>query len=800
MSEKDAAQNAETRFSHRVPRAHLHPPKDIFPVDEWNMVARANRYIPGRITQGETLFAVSNGYLGMRGDHEEGAPNHHPGVFLNGFYETWPIVYGEDAYGFAKTGQTIVNVTDAKIIKLFVDDEPFELENADVREYERRLDMRAGTLDRKVVWKTPAGKRISVVSRRLVSLVHRHLAAISYEVTVHNDNAHLIFSSEATTRTGTQERGDDPRRSAGFDGRVLAPVLKHADDLRVVLCHETRESKLRVACGMDHSIEAEQVYSRYSQCADDLGRVVFSVEAEPGVPTRLVKYMAYHFSGQDAPEELRARAVRTLRRAQSIGFDGLLEEQREKLDDFWSRSDVEIGGDPAVQQAVRFNLFQLHQATARVEGFGVPAKGLTGQGYEGHYFWDAEIYVLPFVTYTAPRMARNLLRFRYRMLDQARARARELSHTGALYPWRTINGEEASAYYAAGTAQYHINADIAYAIRKYYQVTGDLEFLCHGGAEITVETARLWVDLGNFSEALGGDFCINGVTGPDEYTAVVNNNRFTNMMARENLRLAVATVDYLKNEYPEDYQQLVSNTGLEPFEIDDWQRAADHMYLPVDEKTGIHPQDDSFLEKEVWDLSNTAPEKFPLLLHYHPLVLYRHQVIKQADVVMAMFLLGRDFSLEDKKRNFDYYDPLTTRDSSLSSCIQSIVASEIGYADKAFDYFLDAALVDLADIGGNVIDGVHIASMGGTWMALVYGFGGMREDDGTLSFHPKLPKRWNHLRFRLTIRGQRLEVRVDHDATTYTLTEGSGLPLRHEGEEFQVSPDAPVRFAAKGGA
>jgi alpha,alpha-trehalose phosphorylase len=281
---------------------------------------------------------------------------------------------------------------------------------------------------------------------------------------------------------------------------------------------------------------------------------------------------------------------------------------------------------------------------------------------------------------------------------------------------------------------------------------------------------------------------------------VVNNNRFTNMMARENLRLAVATVEYLKSRYPKDYQQLVSATGLEPSEIDEWQRAADHMYLPVDEKTGIHPQDDNFLEKEVWDLANTAPEKFPLLLHYHPLVLYRHQVIKQADVVMAMFLLGRDFSLEDKKRNFDYYDPLTTRDSSLSSCIQSIVASEVGYAKKAFDYFLDAALVDLADIGGNVIDGVHIASMGGTWMALVYGFGGMREDDGALSFHPKLPERWDHLRFRLTIRGQRLEVHVDRDGTTYTVTEGGSLVLRHEDEEFHVSPGAPVRFAAKGGA
>jgi alpha,alpha-trehalose phosphorylase len=796
VKEKQTSPDVETRFSHRVSRAHLHPPRKLFPVDEWNMVVRAPKFVSKFVEQGETIFSVSNGYLGLRGDHEEGFPSHHPGVFLNGFYETWPIVYGEEAYGFAKTGQTIVNVTDAKVVKLFVDDEPFELENADIREYGRRLDMRAGTLDRTIVWETPAGKRIRVKSRRLVSFVHRHLAALCYEVIVLNDNAHLIFSSEMMTRKGNREQDADPRRSQGFDGRVLVPKLRHAEDRRVLLCHETRNSRLRIACGMDHEIDADQIYACESKCERDLGSVFFSVVAVSLKHIRLVKYMAYHHSDQASPEELRARTERTLRRGLDIGFDGLLDEQRETLDDFWRRSDIEIEGDPSIQQAVRFNLFQLFQATARVEGYGVPAKGLTGQGYEGHYFWDSEIYVLPFVIYTAPRSARNLLRFRYAMLDQARARAGELSHRGALYPWRTINGEEASAYYAAGTAQYHINADIAYAIRKYYQVTGDMEFLTHGGAEVIVETARLWVDLGNFSEALGGAFCINGVTGPDEYTAVVNNNRFTNMMARENLRLAVSIVEYLQNRHPEDFEQLAAATGLDLSELEDWTRAADHMYLPVDEKTGIHPQDDSFLEKEIWDCAQTAPEKFPLLLHYHPLVLYRHQVIKQADVVMAMFLLGHDSSQEEKKRNFDYYDPLTTRDSSLSSCIQSIVAAEIGYADKAFDYFVDAALVDLADIGGNVIDGVHIASMGGTWMALVYGFGGMRDHDGRLSFRPRLPERWSRLCFRLTVRGQRIEVDVDREGTTYTLREGPGLAITHEGEELRLSPDSPVRLPA----
>jgi alpha,alpha-trehalose phosphorylase len=271
------------------------------------------------------------------------------------------------------------------------------------------------------------------------------------------------------------------------------------------------------------------------------------------------------------------------------------------------------------------------------------------------------------------------------------------------------------------------------------------------------------------------------------------------MMARENLLGAVATVETLQHRYPDDLRDLVRKTGFEASELEQWRRAAERMHLPVDEKTGIHPQDDDFLEKEVWDCAATPPEKYPLLLHYHPLVLYRHQVIKQADVVMAMFLVGHEFSAEEKKRNFDYYDPLTTRDSSLSSCIQGIVASEVGYPEKAFDYFLDAALVDLADISGNVTDGVHIASAGGTWMGLVYGFGGMRDHEREISFRPRLPAEWEGLRFRLELRGQRMEVDMDREGTSYRLLEGSGLLLRHEDEELRLRTDEPARFPATSG-
>jgi alpha,alpha-trehalose phosphorylase len=445
-----------------------------------------------------------------------------------------------------------------------------------------------------------------------------------------------------------------------------------------------------------------------------------------------------------------------------------------------------------MQQAIRMNLFHILQASARAENNGIAAKGLTGNAYEGHYFWDTEIYVFPFLIYTSPHTAKNLLRFRYGMLDQARARARELSHRGALFPWRTITGDEASAYYAAGTAQYHINADIMHALRKYVNITGDEEFLFQYGAEMLVETARFWYDLGFFSPRQKGKFCINGVTGPDEYKTVVNNNTYTNLMARENLRYAIETVERLQVQQQQVFQALIQKTGLETSEVEEWKMAANNMYVPFDATTGIYPQDDTFLDRQPWDFKNTPADRYPLLLFYHPLNIYRRQAIKQADVILAMFLLGHEFSLEAKKRNFEFYDPLTTGDSSLSSCIQAIMALEIGEFHKAVEYVRAALLMDLADIGGNVKDGCHIASMGGTWMVFTYGFAGLRDYDGTLSFRPQRPPESEaSLRFPLTYRGQVLDVEITADSTTYSLRGGEKLLIRHEDQEITVTRGRP---------
>jgi len=764
----------------------LSPPEHIYPIDDWKLIEK--RLDSRFLAQNETIFSIGNGYLGMRGNFEEGAPVFQSGTFVNGFHETWPIVYAEDAYGFAKTGQTMLNLPDTRILKLYVDDEPFYLPTANLLEYERILDMQAGTLDRNILWEMASGKQVSIKSRRLVSFKHRHVAAISYEVTVLNAETPVVISSEILTGQDNQNSEDDPRRAKGFKVRILCPLGNYVDGHRIVLGSITKTSKMTLACGVDHKIETGCQYVCKTDSTDDSHVVVFSVEAKPGIPIHLTKFMTYHTSRRVPAGELCIRAQRTLDRARGEGFDKLQQGQRQFMNDFWKRSDIYIeAGHPRAQQCIRFNLFHILQAAGRAEGAGIAAKGLTGQAYEGHYFWDTEIYLLPFLIYTSPQIARNLLKFRFSMLDKARQRAREVNQKGALFPWRTINGEEASAYYAAGTAQYHINADIMYALKKYVDVTGDEAFLHEFGAEMLVETARLWCDLGFFTDEPATQFHIHGVTGPDEYNAIVNNNTYTNLMARHNLRFAAATVESLQKKNPEQFAALAHITGLKLSEVEEWKKVAECMYIPYNEDLGINPQDDSFLEKKKWDLENTPADRFPLLLYYHPLVIYRYQVIKQADVTLAMLLLGQEFSPEQRKSNFDYYDPLTTGDSSLSVCIQSIMAAELGYMDKALDYFRHAILMDLADIGGNVKDGAHIASMGGTWMGLVYGFAGMRDYDGTLSFNPRLSDVTKRLRFFLTVRGQILEVDITQKSATYSLKEGSELTIHHQGEEIMLS-------------
>lgn len=786
-----------------------------FPLDDWALVEK--RFEPDDLGVTETLFSVGNGYLGLRGNYEESRDAYEDGTFINGFHEIWPIQHAEEAYGLARVGQNIVNVPDPKVIRLYVDDEPLELSTADLLEYERRLDFRTGVLTRDLLWRTPSGKRVRVVSKRMVSFADKHLAVMTLEVTLLDDSAPVQISSQLINRQDRDrelaeevqaESGiADPRKAEGFHRRVLVPQVSSIDEEkgRIRLAYRAAESRMTIGTVVDHHFSGPSDIVTESSISDDEGKIIFRMQAEAGQTIRLEKFASFHTATRVPARELIDRCERTLDRAiDEEGIQYQFDEQIEWLEEFWKRSDVEIHGAPDIQQATRWNLFSIIQAAARAEQQGIPAKGVTGSGYSGHYFWDTEIYVLPFLTYTSPNLARNALRFRHSLLPAARKRAGELSQRGALFPWRTIDGNEASAYYAAGTAQYHIDADISYGLSQYVGATGDLDFLHREGIDILVETARLWADLGFWLRQNGNStFHIHGVTGPDEYTTVVNDNMFTNVMARFNLRRAADAVEETRAADPEAYAELVRRTGLEDDEIVEWRACAEGMSIPFDEKVGIHPQDSRFLDREMWDIEHTPLDVRPLLLHHHPLVIYRFQVLKQADVVLALFLQGEEFTLEEKLADFSYYDPITTGDSSLSAVAQSIIAAEVGYQDLALDYFREAVYVDLANRHANTADGVHVASVGACWSALAAGFGGFRDfgthrGDEQWSFDPRLPKEWDGLSYRITLHGTRIRVDLVRSSITFTVEEGTETPtFTVRGEKVTVGPNAPVTVALK---
>ncbi|MDN5724424.1 MAG: glycoside hydrolase family 65 protein [Propionibacteriales bacterium] len=777
-----------------------------FPIDEWRLVESS--YSTDDLGASETCFAVGNGYLGMRGNPEEGRESYAHGTFINGFHETWPIHHAEEAYGFAQTGQTIVNVPDTKVLKLYVDDEPLLLADADLESYERSIDFAAGVLTRDLVWRTPAGKRVKVSSTRMVSFTERHLAIMTMEVTLLDGDAPVVISSQVLNRQDGKDEyhvkdaamgsGFDPRKAQGFASRVLDPISTWAGDDRILMGYRCMNSEMTLGVGVDHTIVTDNPYVPMLSAENDYGKMVYRVDARAGQSIVVTKTVAYHTSKGVPARELVDRCVRTLDRVRRHGTELHHEEQKLWLDEFWANADVEIPGQPAVQQAVRWNLFQIAQASARAEQNGIPAKGVTGSGYEGHYFWDTEIYVLPFLTYTLPVMARNALRFRYQMLPSAQRRAAVLSQRGALFPWRTINGEEASAYYAAGTAQYHIDADISYALCRYVEATGDDEFMLREGVDILVETARMWADLGFWRSNGGETFNIHGVTGPDEYTTVVNNNLFTNVMAKDNLQKAADHVRRLRDLSPDGYAALADRLDLDEAEIEEWERAAAGMSIPFDENLGIHPQDDHFLDGEVWELAKTPEDHRPLLLHYHPLVIYRFQVLKQADVCMALFLQGDSFTQAEKRADFEYYDPITTGDSTLSAIVQSIIAAEVGYYEMAMNYFHAGLFVDLADLHDNASEGVHVASTGGVWAMLVHGFGGLRDHHGRVNLDPRLPTSWERLTFRLNLAGSRVRADLTSDELVLTLETGDPVTVRVRDEPVEVSGTIIVALADQG--
>ncbi|OIK29599.1 glycoside hydrolase family 65 protein [Streptomyces malaysiense] len=737
------------------------------------------------LAQSESVFALSNGHVGWRGNLDEGEPHGLPGSYLNGVHEVHPLPYAEAGYGYPESGQTVINVTNGKVLRLLVDDEPFDLRYGRLTAHERVLDLRRGVLERTCEWTSPAGSTVRVRSTRLVSLTQRAVAAVAYEVEAVDARSRVVIQSELVANESLPGSDGDPRAAMALHS-PLEQEDHFATGNRLRLVHRTRRSGLRVAVAADHAVSGPGQTTTTSESGTDLARLTVTSVLEPGQSLRVEKLVAHGWSATRSLPAMADQVDAALAAAAHDGWRGLLADQRAGLDDFWARADVEVGGDEEIQQAVRFALFHVLQAGARAERRAIPAKGLTGSGYDGHAFWDTEMFVLPLLTHTAPAAVAEALRWRYSTLDEARERAAQLGLAGAAFPWRTIAGPEGSAYWPAGTAAFHVNAGIADAVVRYVEATGDTGFEREAGVELLVETARLWRSLGHHDAH--GVYHLDGVTGPDEYSAVADDNTYTNLMARQNLLSAADAVE----RHPDEAARL----GVDEEESAAWRDAAAAMHVPYNAELGVHEQHSGFTRYQRWDFEGTRSDQYPLLLNFPYFDLYRKQVIKQADLVLALYTcdgwFAERYDEEQIARNFAYYEPLTVRDSSLSACCQAVVAARTGHLDLAYDYTAEAALMDLRDLEHNTRDGLHIASLAGTWMALVAGFGGMRRDGERLRFAPRLPERLSRLAFHVQFRGRRLRVEIDADKTTYELLDGPPLDLRHHGDAVTVTTSEPA--------
>ncbi len=761
----------------------------IYKIEPWNITEE--EFLLKNNYRNETTFSLANGYIGTRGTFEEAydfdVETGLEGNFVNGFYESEYIRYGEWNFGFPTESQSLLNLPNAKIIKLFIEDEEFSMLTGEIEDYKRVLHMKEGRITRDLIWVSPKGKKVKISISRFVSFNNKNLMEIRYKVTPLNFSGNLKFISAINVNVENHTRKTNPLVDYGPFGKRLAN--DYIDSIRDELYYEgtTLNSELSIACGAVNKISSENFirknFKNYEFCG-----VSYEFYAKENEEIILDKFIAYSTSLDMNEEKLHGFIKAILSEANEKGYIEAEREQKEYVEEFWGIADVIIEGDNALQQGIRFNLFHLMQSAGRDGKTGMGAKGLSGEGYEGHYFWDTEMYVLPVFVYTKPDLAKKLLDYRYFTLDKARERARVLGHDkGALYPWRTINGEEASTYFPLGTAQYHINADIAYAFKLYVDVNDDFDYLKDKAAEVLCETAMIWADVGSFSQYVGDKYCICAVTGPDEYNAIVDNNFYTNLMARENLRDAIWALNKIKEKDKLAYDNLVKKIDLKAEEIEYWKKIIENMYFPYDEKRGVYPLDDGFMKRKPWDDSKIPKEKRHLLYeNYHPLFIFRQRMSKQADAILAMYLHSNLFSIDELRRNYDFYQEVTLHHSSLSTCIFGILASQIGYDDEAYKYFSQSARMDLDDYHNNFYAGIHAANMAGTWQGIVNGFAGLRTNKGILELNPKIPKAWNAYSFKIFYKKNLLEIKISKDEIKIRLLEGENLELYVYGEKVYI--------------
>lgn len=745
-------------------------------IEDWKVTE--SPYQPELNTYFETVFVLANGYMGVRGTPEEGfsGPNADPGTYLAHVYETYPATHEWRRTGMTGKCDLIVRCLDWIGIRVQIGAAPFDPRTGKVTEYERSLDMARGTLTRRMVWESASKQRTRIEVTRFVSQAEPHLGAIRFSLEPLDYDARVAVTCDLAGYTGADSVWTTLRRDAvEADGGLLV--------------QRTGVTKIEVAAAMRIAVAADgkalPVRGRLTREADRVARSL-TFRARAGRRYDIDKFVGVCTSRDLAKGSPERRALAVAVKARRAGFERVLSRHTAVWDAAWRDKDVRIEGDAAAQQGIRFSMFQMEQAySGRDPRLNIAARGLTGRTHGGQYFWDTEIYMLPYYVFNDPVKARSLLMHRHYTLPQARERAALHGLRGAMYPWSTIDGQESCKPWEYSLLQIHVSGAVPYGVWLYQQATHDTGFLLDYGAELLIEGCRFWASR-SYLNPRTRECVINCVTGPDEYTVAVNNDVYTNALARFVLAYGVKVVAELKSHYAPAWRNLARKLDFAESETADWALRARRMRIPFDQELGIHPQHDTFLDMDPIDLA-TFPEKWRPAWRDCPWdYLIRTQVVKQPDVLLAMFLFSDWFDRETKRANYEFYDPKTIHESSLGACIHSIIASEIGLGRAAFDYYMRGARLDLDD---RWTDGIRTANAGGSWVCLAYGFAGMRMHTrtGDLSFAPHLPRKWKSLSFTLHFRGRLLRVTLTRDTMSLELI-GEPLTVRVQGRPVMLRP------------
>lgn len=738
--------------------------KQYLKVDEWSIIEES--FDPTTHEISESIFSIGNGYMGQRANFEE----QYSGKTLQGSYMAGVYYPDKTRVGWWKNGYPeyfakVLNSTNWIGIDVTINGQVLDLAKAQVKNFVRELNMKEGTLSRRFVAVLDGGKEVQIEAIRFVSVKRHEIGAIRYAVTP------LNFAG--TIQLVPYLDGDVQNKDSNYEEKFWLEVEKAAASDMSYVTLKTKKLDFHVTSVMSFDIFKNGAKVEAQASLSEKEKYVSAevhVDAAQGETVTIYKYVANVTSRNLGLGELVSTGKKLLAEAKATGFDTLLEEQVAGWAAKWKESDIIIEGDESAQQAIRFNIFQLNQTyDGSDDRLNIGPKGFTGEKYGGSTYWDTEAYCVPFYLSTADSdISRNLLIYRYKHLEKAKENAKKLGFTkGALYPMVTMNGEECHNEWEITFEEIHRNGAIAYAIYNYVNYTGDKSYLGQYGLEVLAEISRFWEQRVNFSNDKG-KYVMLGVTGPNEYENNVNNNWYTNRIAAWTLEYTLEAIEYLKTNENARYQELVGKLELQEEETNKWQDIIDNMYYPYDEERQVFLQQDGFLDKELIAVKDLPQENLPLNQKWSWDRILRSCFIKQADVLQGLYFLGDRYDLETKKRNFDFYEPMTVHESSLSPCLHSIIACELGYQDKAYEMYLRTARLDLDNYNNDTEDGCHTTSMAGTWMSVIQGFGGLKVANDELVLSPFVPSHWTAFSFKVMFRHSRLNVSVTKDEIVVT--------------------------------